>query len=219
VAFPMTASASMYDLALPYEWGHTYEGNDNHCVYYYFDLEEKSNVHIEWAVIVKEDIPVAVYDEEGNICIYSGEFTYSYNQTKNQSKVTTSRVLKEGKYYVEASTEAPSHITRNYSFFATSEPAVSLDQPKIDSITSDGKGKAKVEFNEIEDSSGYQIQLCTSKKFTGTLKKADESEANASFSGLTSRKIYYARVRAYSIYSDGTTVYSAWSTVKKVKVV
>ena len=120
------------------------------------------------------------------------------------------------KYKVRAYTKDDGTIWGSYSdVFAT---ATKTKTPAISSIYSNTKGKAVVKWSNVSGESGYQVYYATSKN--GTYKKLDSYKANVvkgSKSKLTSKKTYYFKVRAYT-KTDSGTVYSAWSTVKSVKV-
>jgi hypothetical protein len=73
-----------------------------------------------------------------------------------------------------------------------------------------------VKWAKKSSASGYEISYSTSSTFKNA-KKATSTSASKTVSGLTKGKTYYVRVRGYKKVS-GTTYYSSWSAVKKVKI-
>lgn len=81
-----------------------------------------------------------------------------------------------------------------------------------------GKKQIKVTFKKVKNISGYQIQVSTSKKFTGkTTKtvKVAKSKASYTIKKLSAKKTYYVRVRTYK--KSGKNYYSSWSKIKSIK--
>ncbi len=100
---------------------------------------------------------------------------------------------------------------------ATFETATRCKTPAFTKLVS-SKGKAVFTWTDVSGESGYQVYYST-KKDSG-FKKVASYKANVlsgSKSSLTSGKTYYFMVRAY-IKTDSGVIYSAWSTVKSVKI-
>lgn len=115
-----------------------------------------------------------------------------------------------GKAFVTVSTPA----SENYNAAALKiNFAVKPATPKI-KITALTKG-FKAEATVIRDITGYQVGYSTSKSFptSKTVKKrVDTTKAlNKGFTGLSGKKKYYVRVRAYKIASDGTVYWGNWT--------
>ncbi len=95
--------------------------------------------------------------------------------------------------------------------------ATKCKTPSITSLTST-KGKANAKWSNVVGETGYELYYSTSK--TGTYKKAASYEGNVvkgSKSNLSSNKTYYFKVRAFKEVND-QKIYSAWSSVKSVKI-
>lgn len=154
---------------------------------------------------------------------------YQYNtKTKKWEKIKTItsgstvsykvKELKAGtkyKFRVKAYTKDDGTIWGKNS--ATFETATKCKTPSI-KVTSTAKGKAVVAWSNVAGESGYQVYYSTKKD--GEYKKVKNYSANTvkgSKSKLKSGKKYYFKVRAYTKTSSGV-VYSAWSSVKSVKV-
>ncbi len=151
---------------------------------------------------------------------------YQYNtKTKKYEKVkdvtgTSLKIskLKAGtkyKFKVRAFTKDDGTIMGAYS--PIFETATKAKTPTL-KVTSTKKGTAALSWSNVTGESGYQVYYATKKN--GEYKKVDSYKVNVvkgSKSKLTSGKTYYFKVRAYT-KTDSGTVYSAWSTVKSVKV-
>ena len=102
--------------------------------------------------------------------------------------------------------------------YALLKTATKTATPTLSKVASSAKGKATLTHTDVSGETGYTVYYSTSKD-SGFKKyanfKADTS--TCSITGLTSGKTYYFKVRTY-ITTDSGYVYSAWSTVKSVKV-
>ena len=94
-------------------------------------------------------------------------------------------------------------------------------QPTSISSLANISGGFKVKWKKQEtQTDGYQIQYATDKSFkTGAksvlVKKTSTTAKNVT--GLEPGKTYYMRIRTYKTV-DGQRIYSAWSSVKSVKI-
>ena len=79
-----------------------------------------------------------------------------------------------------------------------------------------GKKKAIVKYNKVSGASGYKIYRSTKKSKGYKLIKTTKSRSYTN-KKLKSKKTYYYKVRAYKKVGK-KTVYSSYSSIKKVKV-
>ena len=82
------------------------------------------------------------------------------------------------------------------------------------------KTSLKATWKKASTGSGYQLTVATNAKFTKGVKKITVSGRNTVYrkvTGLTKNRTYYVKVRTYKTV-NGTKVYGAYSTAKKVKL-
>ena len=79
--------------------------------------------------------------------------------------------------------------------------------------------KAKVTYKTSSAVDGYQIQVAKDKNFTKSLltKKVFDKNDSDKVMAAGSKGTWYARVRTFRTV-NGTTVYSAWSSVVSVNL-
>ena len=73
-------------------------------------------------------------------------------------------------------------------------------------------------MKKVSGANGYQIIYGTDKKFKKAVKKIATKKTSIKISKLKSKKIYYAKVCAYTSGADGKKVYGKTSAVAKIKV-
>ena len=137
------------------------------------------------------------------------------NTTGTSYKISKLKAGTSYKFKVRAYTKDDGTILGGYSSVLTT-----ATKPKAPSITkiSSTKGKASLTWSNVAGETGYQVYYST-KKDSG-FKEMSTYKVNVvkgSKSKLTSKKTYYFKVRAYKTV-DGKKIYSAWSTVKSIKI-
>lgn len=110
----------------------------------------------------------------------------------------------------------------NYATYGTKSVTFKI-LPKNTSVKKLTKGKKqlKVTWNaQKTQTTGYQIQYSTSKKFTSKTTKTVTIKKNkttaATIKKLKAKKTYYVRIRTYKTVKKVNYV-SSWSTVKSIK--
>ncbi len=105
------------------------------------------------------------------------------------------------------------------AYYNTGITTVRLTGVTLSSVKNVKTKKMTVKWKKNTKATGYQIQYSTSSDFSSykTVKVKGYKNVSKTISKLTKGKKYYVRVRAYKTVS-GTNYYSAWSSVKNVKI-
>ncbi len=145
---------------------------------------------------------VTVKDSSGDKLKKNTDYTVSYS--KGREKVGTYKVTVKFK--------------GEYKGSKTLKFKINPRETKIEKIKAySTKLKIKISKKKSQ-TSGYQIQGSSSKKFTNarTITLKGYKKVMYTFSGLKSGKTYYVRVRTYKTV-DGKKYYSDWSSYKAKK--
>lgn len=91
-----------------------------------------------------------------------------------------------------------------------------INSPKITKIKSYSK-KIKISWNKVDDISGYELQISTTKNFKKNVKtvRTSASSSGAWIKKLKKHTKYYVRIRSYKNHNQDK-ILSDWSGVKKV---
>lgn len=100
---------------------------------------------------------------------------------------------------------------------ATAKPVKAPAKTKFISAKA-GKKSMTLKWKKVSGAKGYQIIYGTDKKFKKAVKKIATKKTSIKISKLKSKKIYYAKVCAYTSGADGKKVYGKTSAVAKIKV-
>lgn len=125
------------------------------------------------------------------------DYTLSYGKNKSTGKATV-KIIGKGNY--------SGSITK--TFYIVPKTPTSL---KVIS----GKKTAKVSYKKSTGASGYQIAYST-KKISG-YQYVTTPSLSKTISKLTSKKMYYIKIRAYKIVGK-TKYYGSYSSIKSIKV-
>ena len=145
---------------------------------------------------------VVIYDSEGKV-ISAQYYTVSYKNNKKVGFGSLSVKLKN-------------------KYSGTYKKTFKIVPQATNVVNVKGMSKAiKITWKKrTTQTTGYQVQYSTSKKFTKKTTKSIVVENNKSryltIKNLKGRKTYYVRVRTYKV-SAGQKFYSDWSKVKSVK--
>ena len=150
---------------------------------------------------------VTVRDSQGKVLTEGTDYSVSYSG--NCKDV--------GKYTVTI------NFTGNYSGSVEKTFTITPKSTSFVKVKAAKKGFTAKWKKQISQTTGYQIQYSTSKKFAKKATKAVNISKNKttskSISKLKAKKKYYVRVRTYkTVKIDGknTKIYSDWSKVKSV---
>lgn len=108
-------------------------------------------------------------------------------------------------------------ITAYGSYSSAVKVSTKLAKVTLSSLKSSKKTQATVKWKEVTGAAKYEVQYSTSSKFITSKTATTGKTSSTTLKKLKSKKTYYVRVRGYKELS-GKKVYSAWSSVKKVKV-
>ena len=131
------------------------------------------------------------------------DYTVSYGNNTNIGKAT---ILIKGKGTYTGS--------KSITFQIIPRKAV------ISKLTSGSKGRLSVTWKKDTMVTGYQIQYSTSGSFEKSVKTVtikNNKTVSSTISNLTSKKVYYVRIRSYKTIG-GVTYYGPYSLVMKVGV-
>ena len=141
----------------------------------------------------------------GTKTLSSKYYTVTYRNNKNTGYAT---VLVQGK--------------GSYANYAAKISFVIIPkQMKTPSVKSTAKKKMTVSWTRDSQATQYSIQYSQNKNFTGKTTKTVTISKNTikarTFTGLTSNKNYYVRIRSVKVVND-KKLYSSWSKTTRVKV-
>ena len=79
--------------------------------------------------------------------------------------------------------------------------------------------KATVKWKKVSGASGYEVYMATSKngKYSKVGTTTKNNKVSYTKTSLKKNKKYYFKIRTYKVV-DGKKIYSAYSSVKSVKV-
>ena len=129
------------------------------------------------------------------------DYTVTYKNNKNVGKATVT-ITGKGAY--------TGTITKTFKINPKATSITKLTSPKTKRL--------KVTYKKVSGVTGYQVTYSTSKKFTkSTTKTVGVKSTSKTIKSLKKGKTYYVKVRDYKTV-NGTKYYSAYSSVKKIKV-
>ena len=138
----------------------------------------------------------------GGKSITARYYTVKYSENRSVGNATVT-VTGKGDY-------------KGYSGTATFK--ITPKRAVISSVKSAAEGKITVTVKKDAQVDGYQIEVCTRKTFSGTVKKVTLKDGTSqTITGLESGKKYYVRIRSYKKVGS-TNWYSEYSTVRTVTV-
>lgn len=132
------------------------------------------------------------------------QYTVTYKNNKNVGKATVT-VKGKGDY-------------KGYQGEATFK--IELKKTALKSASSPAAGEIKAGWTADTQADSYQLQACTNKSFSSGVKKLTVKPGNkttGSFTGLTTGKKYYVRIRSCKKVGS-TNWYSTWSAARQVTV-
>jgi hypothetical protein len=150
----------------------------------------------------KACVPTVKITDSGKLMVKGVDYKLSYS---NNIKTGTATVTIEG--------------LGKYKGKRTATFIIIPKKASISKITSPKKGSLKVSWKKDTQATGYEIVIATNNKFTKGKKTATVKSyktVNKTFTKLSTKKVYYAKVRSYKTI-NGKKYYGAYSAVNKLK--
>lgn len=164
-----------------------------------------------------------------NVKLSATEYTYNGQSKKPTVKVkdVNGKTLKKNTDYKVTYAKGRKNVGKykvtitfkgDYTGKVVKYFTINPKKTSVSKVTA-GKKSLKIKIKkQTSQTSGYQIQYSTSKKFkskkTVTINK--NKTTSKTIKKLKAKKTYYVRVRTFKIV-NGTKYYSAWSSAKKKK--
>ena len=161
--------------------------------------------------------------------------TFTYNGKKQQPKLTVKnkagKAIASSDYKTQFSSGCKNvgqytvKITFSGNYKGTVTKTFTID-PKgtsLSKVKAARKSFSATWKKQSKQTSGYQLQYSTNKKFAKSVKTSTISKnttVKKTVKKLKAKKTYYVRVRTYKTVKVGkksVKIYSGWSTAKKVK--
>lgn len=133
-------------------------------------------------------------------------------------KVTQPVSVKKGTYYLAIAKEDVNKGTGSYTFSIDYTKKVSV-APKLKSVKNSSNGSITVKWGSVAGATGYELWYSTNSNFKSRVVKNELNSATTSavYYGLTKKKKYYVKVRAYEEI-NGIKEYGKWSSKKSVTI-
>ena len=91
--------------------------------------------------------------------------------------------------------------------------------PALKSVVNKKGKKIKITLKEkVCGATGYEVKICTNKKFKKCVKTLTFTGTTKTVSKLNKNRTYYIKVRAYKTDSDGRKIYGSYSKITKVRI-
>ena len=165
-----------------------------------------------------------VENATGYIVYMATKKTATYTKITTITKNTTLKYKKAGlnpgqTYYFKVRAYIKENENKKYgSYSKILEASTKTEKPTIEKVSTTSKN-ATVKWNKVENATGYEVYMATSKN--GTYEKIATIDKNTTLkykkSNLVSGQKYYFKVRTYRTVGE-KNIYSSYSTVSYVKV-
>lgn len=195
-----------------------------------YELLTKDGVYQEGYFVCEwDDASDAEQINIGNGSIILSDTSLPYNGDQRQPAITVKlngKVLSRSDYSVSYSDnvdvgKATVTVRGKGLYKGSLKKAFKIVPAKVTNVLlkSTKKGKAQLSWGKTEQTSGYEIQYSRKRTFRGksvrTIKNAQTTRTT--FSGLSSGKTYYMRIRTYTV-KDDRYYYGKWSIIRKIKI-
>lgn len=146
---------------------------------------------------------VVVKNSKGTVLKNGRDYSVSYSSGCKKVGVYTVKITFKGNY----------SGTKSYTFYITPK------NTSLSKVTAAKKGFKATWKKQTTQTTGYEIQYSTDKKFkkgVKTVRISKNKTTSKSVSKLSAKKKYYVRIRTYKMCGK-TKVASSWSGAKSVK--
>lgn len=153
-----------------------------------------------------------------------------YNYTYVTETITLPSPMKKGYifggFYTDAAfngapvTTIPKGSIGDITLYTKWISAAPATAPSLTKATNSSKGKVTLTFPKMENISGYELLMSTSKNFkkNANVMEVKASASSVNVTNLPKGKTYYFKLRAYTMDSTGEKCYSTYSNVQKRKI-
>lgn len=178
--------------------------------YYKFQLPAAGSITLNLTNSTSNTVKYTVYDQSMNPA-------YT-NTVKGGAKASQPVSVKSGSYYLAIAKEDVNKGIGSYTFFIDYTKK-NTAAPKIKSVKNSSSGTMTVTWSSVAGADGYELWYSTNSKFKGNVvkKELDSYTTSENYYGLTYKKKYYVRLRAYSVL-NGQREYGKWSAKKSVTI-
>lgn len=176
--------------------------------YYKFQIPSAGKITFNMTNSVSNTIRYDFYDQSLNLA-YTNSVDSSYKTTQLVS-------LKKGTYYLAIAKENVNSGVGSYTFSIDYIKKISA-APKLKSVKNSSDGSITVKWDSVPGANGYELWYSVKSNFKSGVVKSelDSSVTSTSYYGLSKKKKYYVKIRAYEEI-NGVKEYGKWSKKKSV---
>lgn len=178
--------------------------------YYKFQIPSAGKITFNMTNSVSNTIKYGFYDQSLNLA-YTNSVDSGYKTTQPVS-------LKKGTYYLVIAKENVNSGVGSYTFSIDYTKKISA-APKLKSVKNSSNGSITVKWDSVTGAAGYELWYSVKSNFKSGVVKSelDSSVTSASYYGLSKKKKYYVKIRAYEEI-NGIKEYGKWSKKKSIVI-
>ena len=178
--------------------------------YFKFQVPSAGKITFNMTNSVSDKVRYGFYDQSLNP-VYT-------NTVESGYKVTQPVSVKKGTYYLAVAKEDVNKGVGSYTFSIDFTKKISV-APKLKSVKNTPNGGMTIKWGSVAEASGYELWYSTKSNFKSNVAKNELNSASTSavYYGLTKKKKYYVKVRAYEEI-NGVKEYGKWSNKKSVTI-
>lgn len=185
-------------------------GQNDDIDYFKFQVPAAGTITLNLTNAIDRNVRYVFYDESANPA-YQGN-------VQRESKVLQPVSVKAGLYYLAIAKADVNEGSGSYTFiidYTKKDTAA----PQLKSVKNPAGGTMAVKWSGVTGAGGYELWYTTRPNFKGDVVKNElgASETKAYYYGLTQKKKYYVKIRAYTVV-NGVKEYGKWSGKKSVVI-